>query len=204
MGSALRHCGIKAGATLLDRRKVEARGVCDGPKEVGVAGIGVGSRNCRMLACEQVGDRLRENETGLQVGVTVTVSVPNPPTGVHSELREVRKAKLSAGSRGSAAGQGTKLFEADGTGPFGLKICIQKVLMGEFIVRVVVDVLRHITIKDLKSAGIGRISAAAWNFARVWNTAEFVVLNPEVRFENFGRGSESQHGCIAWRQAPAL
>ena len=65
MRGALRHSRIEGGATLFDRRKVETRGVRDGLQEVGIAGIGVGSGNCRVLPFEQVSDSLREDETGI-------------------------------------------------------------------------------------------------------------------------------------------
>src|ERR1035438_4336699 len=68
--------------------------------------------------------------------------------------------------------------------------------MGEFIVGSVVDVLSHVGIQDGKGGGKGRISGTPWDFA-VWNAAEFVVLHPEVRFQDFGGCRETKQGCIS-------
>lgn len=103
MCGALRHGGIKAGATLLDRRKVETRRVRDGLKKIGVTGVRVRPGNCRMLAFEQIGDGLREDETGLQVRVVIAAAVTSPPARVNRELHEVGKAQLPAGSGRGAA-----------------------------------------------------------------------------------------------------
>src|SRR5229473_2775947 len=49
MRCALRHRGIEGGATLFDGRKVETCRIRDDLKEVGIAGVGVGPGNGRVL-----------------------------------------------------------------------------------------------------------------------------------------------------------
>ena len=53
--------------------------------------------------------------------------------------------------------------------------------MGEFIIGVVVDVYRHVLVKDFQGRGVIWITAAAWNLA-VLDSTEFVVLDPKVGF----------------------
>ena len=67
--------------------------------------------------------------------------------------------------------------------------------MSEFVVGIVVNVLRHIGVQHRKRGGIGWISSSTGHFA-VRNAPELVVLHPEVSLENFGCCRESKHGCI--------
>ena len=72
--------------------------------------------------------------------------------------------------------------------------------MGEFIIRVVVDVYRHVPIKDFEGGGIGCIASPAWNFA-VLDSSEFVVLDPKVGLEYFRRRCEPEQGRVSRREA---
>src|SRR5690242_21931877 len=144
MCRALRHRRIESGAALFDRRKVETRRIRNGLKEVGIAGVSVCPGNCRMLPFVQVGDSLREGETGLQVRVVVADAVPGPPTGVHGELHEVRKPQLPAGAGCRTPWQSAKGLQTYGIGSLRYEVCVQEVLMRELIIGVVVDVLGHV------------------------------------------------------------
>ena len=53
--------------------------------------------------------------------------------------------------------------------------------MSEFIVGIIVDILGDVGIENREGRSKGRVTASALNFA-IWDTAQFVVLNPEVRF----------------------
>ena len=66
--------------------------------------------------------------------------------------------------------------------------------MGEFIVGVIMDVDVHVLIEHLYRFGERRISTSAGFFA-VYDSREFVVLDPEIGLQDFrGRGKPEQSG----------
>jgi hypothetical protein len=67
---------------------VEARGIRDYLKEVGIAGVRIGAGNGCMLAFVQIRNGLRKLEIGIEVGIVRTAPVARPPTGVQRELCE--------------------------------------------------------------------------------------------------------------------
>jgi hypothetical protein len=75
--------------------------------------------------------------------------------------------------------------------------------VSEFIVGVVVDVLRHIGVEDFKSGSVGWISAPAWDFA-VLNAPEFVVLYAEVSLQDFRRCREPKQSRISGSKSAAV
>src|SRR5947207_6966497 len=68
--------------------------------------------------------------------------------------------------------------------------------MGPLIFGVVVDVLIHVLIELRYSVVVRLISSATW-FLTVLNSGEFVVLNPEIGFENFRCGGEPEKSSVA-------
>ena len=71
--------------------------------------------------------------------------------------------------------------------------------MGPLILGVVVDVLIHVLIELRHSVVVRLISSATW-FLTVLNSGEFVVLNPEICFENFGRSREPKNRSVAFTE----
>ena len=67
---------------------------------------------------------------------------------------------------------------------------IDKVLMGEFVPGVLVDVRRHVTIKYFQGLLKGFVAQG-----------QFCVLLPQVGFQNFGRGPKFQDGDVARAKA---
>src|SRR6266404_568324 len=67
--------------------------------------------------------------------------------------------------------------------------------MGHLIFGVVVNVLGHVSIKKRDGGGVGGTSTSAGDFA-VLDSPEFVVLLPQIGFEDFGGGQETQDGHI--------
>ena len=61
----------------------------------------------------------------------------------------------------------------------------------DFIVGVVVDVLGKVQIELFQFGGVDGISAAAGDLV-VLNSAKFVVLDPEVGFQDLGCGGEPE------------
>src|SRR4029077_11877174 len=69
--------------------------------------------------------------------------------------------------------------------------------MGHLIFSVVVNVLGHVRIEKRNGGGVGGTSTASGDFA-VLDSPEFVVLLPQIGFEDFGRGQEPQYGHITY------
>src|SRR6267378_919575 len=67
--------------------------------------------------------------------------------------------------------------------------------MGHLIFSVVVNVLGHVSIKKRDGGGVGWTSTSSGDFA-VLDSPEFVVLLPEIGFDEFGRGQEPQDSHI--------
>ena len=68
--------------------------------------------------------------------------------------------------------------------------------MGPLILGVVVDVLIHVLIQLRYRVVVSGISGAVWFFT-VLDSSEFVVLNPEIGFENFRCGGEPEKSSVA-------
>src|SRR3954463_14920351 len=85
---------------------------------------------------------------------------------------------------------------------FRSQVCIDEHLVRELIFRVVMDVLRHVFIKDGKRSRIGRVSGTARDLLILY-PSKFVVLLPEIRFQNFRCRQESQDRRVALTQPTA-
>src|SRR5260370_4212776 len=70
--------------------------------------------------------------------------------------------------------------------------------MGHLIFSVVVNILGHVRVKKRSGGGVGWTSTASGDFA-VLDSPEFVVLLPQIGFEDFGGGQEAQDGHITYR-----
>src|SRR5205814_8215383 len=138
-------------------------------------------------------------EIRVQVRIMAAAPITRVPAGINRELHEVGKAQLSARSGSSAAGQSTEAFQVNGIGSLGNEICIQEILVSELVVGVVVDVLRKIVINSLKFSHILRITAAAGDLV-VLDSGEFVVLHPEISFENLRRRGKPEEGGVSFGQ----
>jgi hypothetical protein len=79
---------------------------------------------------------------------------------------------------------------------FGHQIGVKECEVGELILGIIMDVLVHVPIQNFQGFGVDRISRAARNFA-VWDSSEFIVLDPEIGLEDFRRRREPEQGSIA-------
>ncbi len=68
--------------------------------------------------------------------------------------------------------------------------------MGSLILGVIVDVLIHVPVEDFQGIRVIWIPASVRLLA-VLDTAELVVLDPEIGLEDLRRGREPQHGGVA-------
>ena len=156
-----------------------------------------------MLPFEQARHGLGKHEIRIEVGVVVAAAVARPPARIEGELHEVGEPRLSARSGRRAARQSAKLVQIDRRGAFRFQVAIEELEVRDLVVGVVVDVLGKVRIELLQLGGVDGISAAAGDLA-VLDSAEFVVLHPEVAFEDLGRGGEAEHGRVALGQTAAV
>ncbi len=110
------------------------------------------------------------------------VAVARPPPGIDGELGQVgepvpHQSRVNSG--GSAPHQGAERIEICRSLSVGHQIRIQKLVMSDLIVSIVVDILSHIRVQHREGRGVEWIASSARHF-RVRNTTQFVVLDPKV------------------------
>ena len=81
------------------------------------------------------------------------------------------------------------------------QVRVDKVLVGEFILGIVVNILGHVRIENLKGSGVRCTPTSPWNLA-VLDSSQFVVLYPQIGLEDFRCGEEPENCCIAGCEAP--
>ena len=81
-----------------------------------------------------------------------------------------------------AAHQRTKRIEICRRRSLGDQVRVEKLVMSDLIIGVVMDVVSRFIVKDLQGLSVGFIATATWNFV-VLDAAEFVVLDPKVGLE---------------------
>src|SRR6476659_1680570 len=147
--------------------------------------VRIGPGNRGVLVNCQGRDDLRKDVVWIQIWVMTVVAIAGPPAVVDGKLRQVSEPVPNQGgvnSCGSAPHQGAKRIEICRSLSVGHQIRIQKLVMSDLIVSIVVDVLSHIFIQYCEGGGVERIACSTWHL-RILNSAEFVVLNPKVRLE---------------------
>src|SRR5579871_1722041 len=174
---------------------VEGRDVSGAVKVI----VGTGNRR-------SVGNHfgLPENEVGVEIGIVVGTAITCPETGVDVEIHEVGEASHVASATGLAAGKIRERREIDRIGADGLKERVDEGEVALLVIRVVMDVLRHVTVENLQGRHVKRAAAVYAGFFPILCPAEFGVLLPEIAFENFGCGEESQNGDVALGDGRAL
>ncbi len=70
-------------------------------------------------------------------------------------------------------------------------------MVSQLILGVVVNILRHIGIKVVQRSDIGLASSSYSRHFTVLGSAEFVVLYPQIGFEDFRRSQESQNRGVS-------
>src|SRR5260370_37199175 len=68
--------------------------------------------------------------------------------------------------------------------------------MREFVLGVVMNILRHISVDLYKQISVGLIAASSWDFT-VLDSAELVVLLPQIGFKDFKRSKKAQNIYVA-------
>ena len=80
-------------------------------------------------------------------GFLAADAVARPPTGVHGKLHQIGEPSDLPSSGCLTARQGTKLIQIDGLGPFRSQIGVKERGVGDLIVRVIMDILIHVSIQ---------------------------------------------------------
>ena len=103
------------------------------------------TRNCLIEGCAEIG-----------VG---RAAVPDPPTGVHRKAGEVCEPSDLSGPVRGAARQSTKVIEVDCRRALRSQVRVKEGGMANLIVGVVVNVLVHVAVKNLKGSRVEWIPA---------------------------------------------
>ena len=117
-------------------------------------------------------------------------AIPDIETGIDVEMHEIGQTAdvLSAGC--AAALEVAEGIEVDRIGTFGFEIGIEKGGVTDFIERVAGDVLRPVPVEVLQGQLI-------WILGPAGDATQFGILRPQIGFDQFGCGDETQNGNIA-------
>ena len=100
------------------------------------------------------------------------------------------------GARRFTARQRAKLIQIDGSRAFRLQVGVDEREVAELIIRIVVDILRHVPVQELKGFNVGCTPAPPWNLT-VLDSSQFVVLLPQIRFEDFCGSQKLENGHVS-------
>src|SRR5215470_4124901 len=132
------------------------------------------------------------------------VAISCPPAIIDAELRQVCESPSNQSliyPGRSAAHQSTKRIEVYRGRSMGNQVRVEKLMVSDFIIRVVVNVLRHVLIKRVEGVSIECIACPA-RYLGILDSAKLVVLNPKVGFQKLCCRGESQQRCVARCQTP--
>ena len=116
-------------------------------------------------------------ELHTEVGV-LGAAVACIPAKVNIELQQVGQPSDILGACRLTTRQGSESIEIDRFFPLSNQVSIQESRMAQFVVSIVGDVLRHITVKVAECGDVGRIPAL--------DSSQFVVLLPQISLDEFG------------------
>jgi hypothetical protein len=144
------------------------------------------------------GDGLRQGVA--EVGVLRVAAVARPEAGVDGQLRQVGEASDLLRAGRLATGQGAELVQVDRLPAARLQVRVDEGGVRELVVGVVVDVPVHVLVEHRDGLGVGRVAAAAGDFA-VLDAGELVVLLPQIGLEDLGRGQEPENRLVSRGEA---
>jgi len=105
--------------------------------------------------------------------------------------------------RGFTALQRAKLLQIDGISALGHQVRVDERKVAHLILGIVVDILGHVSIQHLEGSGVACTAAPPWDFA-VLDAPQFVVLLPQIGFQDFGRREEPENGHVALGETATL
>src|SRR5438067_3599265 len=143
--------------------------------------IGVRPRDRRKPALHQTGDR--GPKAVAEIGVAAAAAVARPPSCVDSQLHQVRESLDAPCAMRLAASERSETVEVDGLPATRGEVAVYEREVGELVLGVVMDVLRHVRVQNGQCLFVRLVPVAAGNLA-ILNTTEFVVLLPQICLEN--------------------
>src|SRR5260370_19712028 len=192
---------VEAGATLLDKPKMERRRVSDRLDVISGGEIVIVSGNSRMLSNMQARNRLVKGVP--EIGVLRAAAVARPPTGVHGELHEVGEPffVLLCACRLTAL-QRAKPIQIDGLCASRFQELVEEREVADLILGIVVDILGHVHIQIFKGIGVDVTPTPprdyfAVDYFVVLDSSQFVVLLPQIGFYDFVCCQESEHCYVS-------
>jgi len=69
--------------------------------------------------------------------------------------------------------------------------------VAELILSIIVDILGHVPIQYLKGSDVCGAPTSPWHFT-VLDSAQFVVLLPQIAFDDFDRSQEPENGDVSF------
>ena len=152
-----------------------------------------------MLTDGEVRDGLRKGVA--EVGVLRIAAVARPEAGVDGQLHQVGEPSDLLRAGRLAARQGAELVQVDRFRAVRLQVGVDEREVADLVVGVVVDVLVHVLVQHRDGIVVGRVPAAAGDFA-VLDAGELVVLLPQIGLDESrpqpGSG-ESPRLCVSDR-----
>src|SRR4029077_4762735 len=135
----------------------------------------------------------------IKIRVMAVVAIAGPPAVVDVKLRQIGEPSANqrcVNSGRGAAHQGAKRIEICRSRSLGNQVRVQKRVVSNLIISVVVDVLRHVFVQYSESGSVGWIAGSTRNL-RVRDAAEFVVLDPKVGLEYLQRRWKPKQSCVS-------
>ncbi len=94
------------------------------------------------------------------------------------------------------AGQRAKASQIDGIDALGGQVGVEEVHVAELIFGIVADILKHVPIQHEQASDVGSTAASPLDFA-VLDASQFVVLLPQIAFDDFDRSQEPENGHVS-------
>src|ERR1700751_5598147 len=217
---------IKAGAADFNEAKVEPCGECDRVNQATrlTGCIIICSGDSRMLPRIQTRYGLDEVRAA-EVRVRIVIPVSTPKTGVYRKLGKVGKPRFLGRPRcpttdrrsirllvQRAKMRSNQQVELRGVCSFRFQISEQKVRMTEFIISIVQNVLRHVSVQNLQGFDVSHVAIGRSQRStrlRIVRReikrpiAEFPVLFPKIALDDLGGAQETQNCPISLAQSAA-
>jgi hypothetical protein len=139
---------------------------------------------------------LIKDKVWIEIGVVVVAAIAGPETGVEIEIHQVGEPSDIGGPSHFTAGQIGKLIEVDRVSADRLQLGVDEGKVTFLGVSVVVDVLRHVAVKDLQRGDAERAAAVDLVLFGILGSSEFGVLLPQIDLQDFRGSQELQDGDV--------
>jgi hypothetical protein len=139
---------------------------------------------------------LIKDKVWIEIGVVVVAAIAGPETGVDIEIHQVGEPSDIGGPSRFTAWQIGKLIQVDRISADRLQLGVDEGKVTFLVVSVVVDVLRHVAVKDLQRSDAERAAAVDLVLFGILGSSEFGVLLPQIDLQDFHGSQELQDGDV--------